>query len=96
MLTMTSATISTKSARTKSAESPRPAAVECAGPRTRTVTTRVTPTLVSVSVDGDIVGFVEAAGPVFVTLAGAPYDRAVEVGQSLDLAVAVALLEGDR
>ena len=74
-------------------ESRRLASPECAGPRSRTTTTRVGPSVVAVSSDGTVVGFVEAAGTVFVTLAGDSYDRAVEVGQSLDLAIAVALLE---
>lgn len=39
-----------------------------------------------------VVGFVEAAGPVFVALHGPRYDRAVEVAQSLEFDVAVAAL----
>ena len=44
-----------------------------------------------------VVGFVEAAGPVFVALHGPRYDRAVEVSQSLAFDVAAAgLLEHVR
>lgn len=32
---------------------------------------------------GDLVGFVDVAGNVYVALAGRRYDRAVEVGQSI-------------
>ncbi|HKP05838.1 MAG TPA: hypothetical protein VJU58_01170 [Microbacterium sp.] len=35
------------------------------------------------------VGFIDVVGAVFVVLAGARYDRAVEVLQTLDFAVAV-------
>ena len=37
-------------------------------------------------------GFVERAGSVYVALSGSRYDRAVEAGQALSLAAAVALL----
>lgn len=39
-----------------------------------------------------VVGYVEAAGPVFVALHGSRYDRAVEVAQSITFDIAVAAL----
>ena len=39
-----------------------------------------------------VVGYVEAAGSVFVALHGSRYDRAVEVAQSLSFDVAAAAL----
>ena len=39
-----------------------------------------------------VVGYVEAAGAVFVALHGSRYDRAVEVAQSLTFDVAAAAL----
>ena len=46
--------------------------------------------LVQVCAREKIVGFVESAGPVYVALFGARYDRAVEVTQSLSFDVAAA------
>jgi hypothetical protein len=37
-------------------------------------------------------GFVERAGSIYVALSGTRYDRAVEAGQALSLAAAVAML----
>jgi hypothetical protein len=48
--------------------------------------------LIEVVADGAVVGFVEIADSVFVALAGGRYDRAVEVGQALDLDHAVDVL----
>jgi hypothetical protein len=45
-----------------------------------------------VMADGDTVGYVLEAGPVFVTLQGAVYNTSYEVGQSLDLDAAVRIL----
>ncbi|MCS5723084.1 hypothetical protein N1028_13185 [Herbiconiux sp. CPCC 203407] len=39
-----------------------------------------------------LLGFVERAGSVYVALSGSRYNRAVEAGQALSLAAAVALL----
>jgi hypothetical protein len=39
------------------------------------------------------VGYIQIAGPVFVTLAGPVYNTSVEVGQFLDLESAVARLD---
>lgn len=46
--------------------------------------------LVQVCAGERVVGFVEAAGPVFVALFGSRYDRAVEVAQSLSFDAAAA------
>ena len=43
-------------------------------------------------VDGSPVGFVVEVGSVFVTLRGAVYNTAVEIGQSLGFEAAVRLL----
>ena len=48
--------------------------------------------LVEVCIGETVVGYVEAAGPVFVALHGSRYDRAVEVAQSLTFDVAAAAL----
>jgi hypothetical protein len=45
-----------------------------------------------VKVAGVTAGFIDVVGAVFVVLAGARYDRAVEVQQTLDFATAVACL----
>ncbi|MEN2738461.1 hypothetical protein ABCS02_11770 [Microbacterium sp. X-17] len=42
---------------------------------------------------GRVVGFIEIVGPVYVVLAGARRDRAVEIAQSLLFDMAVATLE---
>jgi len=67
-------------------------AVECAGPRPEPAMTQVSTHLIEVTAGGVVVGFVEIADSVFVALAGERYDRAVEVGQALDLQRAVAVL----
>lgn len=43
-----------------------------------------------------VVGYVQIAGPVFVTLLGTVYNTSIEIGQSLDLDAAIARLECDR
>ena len=43
-----------------------------------------------------VVGYVQVAGPVFVTLLGTVYNTSIEIGQSLDLDAAIARLECDR
>lgn len=40
-----------------------------------------------------VVGYVQIAGPVFVTLLGAVYNTSVEIAQCLDLDLAIAQLE---
>ncbi|WP_395639639.1 hypothetical protein [Pseudolysinimonas sp.] len=40
-----------------------------------------------------VVGYVQVAGPVFVTLLGPVYNTSVEIAQCLDLDLAVARLE---
>ena len=54
--------------------------------------TRLSDELVEVRIGEVVVGFVEAAGPVFVALHGPRYDHAVEVSQSLVFDVSVAAL----
>jgi len=54
--------------------------------------TQVSTHLIEVTAGGIVLGFVEIADSVFVALAGERYDRAVEVGQALDLEHAVATL----
>lgn len=49
----------------------------------------VLPDVYRVSVDAVTVGYVQVAGPVYVGLSGAVYNTSVEVGQHLDLEVAV-------
>ena len=68
------------------------AAVDCSGVRPEPSMTQVSTHLIEVTAGGQVVGFVEIADSVFVALAGARYDRAVEVGQALDLQRAVAVL----
>lgn len=40
-----------------------------------------------------VVGYVQVAGPVFVTLLGSVYNTSVEIAQCLDLEVAISHLE---
>ena len=68
------------------------AAIECASTRPEPTMTQVATHLIEVSAAGSVLGFVEIADGVFVALAGERYDRAVEVGQALDLTRAVAVL----
>ena len=59
--------------------------------------TRVDLDLYEVGHDGNIFGYVEVVGPVFVSLEGAYYDRAVEVSQHLTFHAAVdAVLRSAR
>jgi hypothetical protein len=51
---------------------------------------RLSESLVQVCAGEAVVGFVEAAGPIFVALFGPRYDRAVEVAQSLSFDAAAA------
>jgi len=53
---------------------------------------QIAPNLIEVVAGGEVVGYVEMADCVFVALAGRRYDRAVEVGQALDLPRAVDAL----
>jgi hypothetical protein len=43
-----------------------------------------------------VVGYVQVAGPVFVTLLGPVYNTSIEIAQCLDLEAAMARLECDR
>ena len=43
-----------------------------------------------------VVGYVQVAGPVFVTLLGTVYNTSIEIGQSLDLDAALSRLECHR
>ena len=43
-----------------------------------------------------VVGYVQVAGPVFVTLLGPVYNTSVEIAQCLELDQAIARLEGAR
>lgn len=45
-----------------------------------------------VTVDGAVAGYVLEAGAVFVSLRGAVYNTACEIGQSLDRETAIELL----
>lgn len=59
--------------------------------------TRVDLDLYEVAHDGKIFGYVEVVGPVFVSLGGSYYDRAVEVSQHLTFHAAVdAVLRSAR
>ncbi len=49
-------------------------------------------TLYRVSLDGAVVGYLEAAGPIWVALAGPLAGRAVEVGQHRIFAAALRML----
>lgn len=40
-----------------------------------------------------VVGYVQVAGPVFVTLRGAVYNTSIEIAQCLDLEAAISRLE---
>jgi len=68
------------------------AVIDCASARPEPAITQVATHLIEVSAAGHVLGFVEIADGVFVALAGERYDRAVEVGQALDLKRAVAVL----
>ena len=46
--------------------------------------------------DGRTVGYIQLAGPIFVSLLGEVYNTSVEVAQCLDLDSAVARLERAR
>lgn len=43
-----------------------------------------------------VIGYVQVAGPVFVTLLGSVYNTSIEIAQCLELEVAVARLECHR
>jgi hypothetical protein len=58
--------------------------------------TRVDIDLYEIAWDGETAGFVEVVGSVFVALAGARYDRAVEVRQALTFPDAVRALRTRR
>jgi hypothetical protein len=49
-----------------------------------------------VSDDARTIGYVQIAGPVFVTLLGSVYNTSCEIAQCLDLETAVARLEPHR
>ena len=48
----------------------------------------IRPDLVEVVVEGEVVGFIEMVGHLFVALRGPRYDIAVEVAQSMSIEVA--------
>ncbi|MGP3534671.1 hypothetical protein ACTU3I_07740 [Microbacterium sp. RD1] len=54
--------------------------------------TRVDLDLYEIAWDGEVAGYVEVVGHVFVALAGTRYDRAVEVQQALTFPDAVGAL----
>jgi hypothetical protein len=56
--------------------------------------TRVDIDLYEIATDGDVTGYVEVVGNVFVALSGPRYDRAVEVRQTLTFHDALAALRG--
>ena len=63
------------------------------------VSSSVRPRLVVESARDDVyrvVGYVQVAGPVFVTLLGTVYNTSIEIGQSLDLDAALSRLECHR
>ncbi len=71
-----------------------PPATAPAGP---TLTTqRVLDDVYRVLEDGRTVGYIQLAGPIFVSLLGEVYNTSVEVAQCLDLDTAVARLESAR
>jgi hypothetical protein len=49
-------------------------------------------TIVEVRLGFETIGFVEQAGPVYVSLLGGRYDRAVEIAQKLDFDDAYAVV----
>ncbi len=51
---------------------------------TRTVVRRVASERFRVEFDGEVIGFVDVVGPVYVALLGGSYPYAVEVAQRLD------------
>lgn len=60
--------------------------------RPELIATQVLPDVYRVQRDEVCVGYVQLAGPVFVTLHGAVYNTSVEIGQYLDLDSAVGCL----
>lgn len=58
--------------------------------------TRVDLDRYAITSGGEVTGYVEVVGPVFVALAGPRYDRAVEVAQSLTFHAAVDALVAHR
>lgn len=54
--------------------------------------TRIDPDLYEVARAGEVCGYVEVVGAVFVALGGARYDRAVEISQHLTFHSAVDVL----
>lgn len=60
------------------------------------VTVRVLDDVYRVLDDGRTVGYVQVAGPVYVSLLGEVYNTSVEVGQCLDLDSAVDRLQRAR
>lgn len=67
-----------------------------APPRPVIVTVRVLDDVYRVLEEGRTVGYVQLAGPVYVSLLGEVYNTSVEVGQCLDLDTAVDHLQRAR
>lgn len=80
---MSSLPIDSRRERLEAAQAPR---------RALTSIRQVRDGLSEVRVGTEVVGYVETAGPVFVSLAGPRYDAAVEVAQSLSILTAVTAL----
>jgi hypothetical protein len=51
---------------------------------TRTVVRRIASDCFQIERDGEVIGFIDVAGPVYVALLGRSYAHAVEVAQTLD------------
>jgi hypothetical protein len=65
-------------------------------PRPALVALRVRDDVYRVTDDARIIGYVQIAGPVYVTLLGSIYNTSCEIAQCLDLETAVARLEPHR
>ena len=79
-----------KSASTFGLVASTPSALSCSGSRPVPEITQISAELIQITESGTVLGYVEITNGVFVALAGARYDRAVEVAQALDLDRAVA------
>lgn len=58
--------------------------------------TRVDLDRYEISWDGEVAGYIDVVGRVFVALSGSRYDRAVEVAQTLSFPAALAALAATR
>lgn len=74
------------------AERPAPLSTERPANRQELIATLVLPDVYRVQCDEVCVGYIQLAGPVFVTLQGGTYNTSLEIGQHLDLDAAVACL----